>query len=229
LFAFARLPSYVDLWLPFLAVLAGLAWAGEASWGGRAAPRWAAVALALACGLVANGGWARARAASYATDSRVVAARTLAAEATARDTVLADLGALVPDSLEHVRWNAWGEPPRTIYDETRTWGHDPVWTDDWYGGHRRLLFVNARWTPAESLLALRPRFVVTTEEWESNRAAEAKTARGAAPYDAALASGARGYRRIAVLRAGEGGVTAGPEIAIYRREGADPAASNGHN
>ena len=219
LFVFARLPSYVDLLVPFLAILAGAAWVGTDGLVRR--PRWArlVVIAALAGGLLANAGWARAKAASAESDTRTAAGRWLAAHARPSDPLLADLGVFVPDSLANVRWNWWGNPPRTIYDETRTWGDDPVWPDDWYGGHRQLWFVNARWAPPESLLLAGPRFVATHQDWVRNRRAPGRSTWGATAYDEALADGRAGYALAARFRAGEGGATGGPEILVYERRG----------
>lgn len=218
LFVFARLPSYVDLLVPFLAVLAGAAWAGADGFLRR--PAWARVAVVVALfgGMLANAGWARARAAAVESDTRLAAGRWLAAHATADDPVLADLGVFVPDSISVVHWNWWGNPPRTIYDETRTWGDDPVWPDDWYGGHRRLLFVHARWSPPESLLLAGPRFVATHEDWVKNRMRPGRSTWGAARYDAALSDGSAGYALAARFAPGEG-AAGGPEIRIYERRG----------
>ena len=223
LFVFARLPSYVDLLVPFLAVLAGAAWSGEDGFLRRPALARLAVVAALAGGVTAHAGHARARTADVARDTRTAAATWLAAHARPADPVLADLGVYVPDSLANVRWNAWGNPPRVIYDETKTWGEDPVWPDDWYGGHRQVWFVNARWAPPESLLrATRPRFVATHEDWVRNRRAPGRSTYGAAAYDSALADGSAGYVEAARFVAGAGGNGAvGPAITIYERSGAE--------
>lgn len=222
LFVFARLPSYVDLWVPFLAVLAGLAWAGDEAWIPRRGAAWAAVLLALVGGLAANATYASGRVARLAGDTRLAAGRFLADHARASDPLLADLGVFVPDTLVGTRWNAWGNPPRRIYDETKTWGDDPVWPDDWYGGHRQVLFVNARWAPPESLLAAGPRFVATHEAWVAHRRAPGRSTYGAAGYDAGLADGSAGYAEVARFAAGTDGLVDGPEIRIYERRTVPP-------
>jgi len=218
LFVFARLPSYIDLLVPFLAVLAGAAWAGSEGFFARR-PTWArlVVAVALLGGVMANAGWARARAVSLDADTRTAAGRWLAEHARVEDRVVADLGVFVPDSLVHVRWNWWGNPPRPIYDETRTWGDDPVWPDDWYGGHRQLWFVHARWTAPESLLATGPRYVATHEEWVAKRRAPGRSTWGAAGYDRSLADGSAGYAEAARFSGDVTGPHRGPTILIYER------------
>jgi hypothetical protein len=123
----------------------------------------------------------------------------------------------VPDSLVHVRWNWWGTPPRMIYDETRTWGDDPVWPDDWYGGHRQLWFVHARWTPPESLLATGPRFVATHDEWVAKRRTPGRSTWGAPGYDDALADGSAGYAEAARFTGEDTGAGRSPTILIYER------------
>jgi 4-amino-4-deoxy-L-arabinose transferase-like glycosyltransferase len=217
LFVFARLPSYVDLWVPFLAVLAGAAWAGDERLVPRRGLATAVVLVALGGGLVANAGLAWARARGVERDTRTRAASWLAAHARATDTLVADFGVLVPDSLTHVRWNWWGSPPRLIYDETRTWGDDPIWPDDWYGGHRQVLFVNARWAPPESLLATRPRFVVTHEEWVAQRAHPEAGSRVTAEYDARLADGTAGYAEVARFTPRASDPLGGPDLRIFER------------
>jgi 4-amino-4-deoxy-L-arabinose transferase-like glycosyltransferase len=220
LFVFARLPSYVDLAVPFLAVLAGAAWAGDDGLLRRPALARAAVVVALAGGLLAHGGYARARAHAIATDTRTSAARWLAEHARVSDPLVADLGVFVPDSLTRVRWNWWGNPPRLIYDETRTWGDDPVWPDDWYSGHRQVWFVNARWAPPESLLAAGPRFVATHADWVAQRRSPGRSTFGAAAYDSLLADPASGYALAA--RFARGPAADGPEIRIYERRRETP-------
>jgi len=226
LFVFARLPSYVDLWIPFLAVLAGLAWAGDAGWIRPRGVRFALAALALVGGLWANGTYASGRMAQFKGDTRIAAARWFSAHASTTDSLLVDLGVFVPDSLRSVRRNGWGTPPRLIYDETLTWGHDPVWPDDWYGGHRQMLFVNARWAPPDSLLLARPRFVATDAEWVANRQHPGRSIYGSTAYDAALADASGRYVEVAHFTPHEDGLLAGPEIRIFERRPAPaPEAS----
>ncbi|MGH7725079.1 MAG: hypothetical protein ACREOU_06580, partial [Candidatus Eiseniibacteriota bacterium] len=217
LFVFARLPSYLDLWVPFLAILGGLAWAGREGFVRRPVPATALVVVALGAGLWANGGHARALRESLKHDTRVAAGQWLAAHATRSSSILADLGVFVPDSLTRVRWNAWGQPPRIIYDETVTWGDDPVWPDDWYGGHRQLLFRNARWSPADSLLALGPDLVLTSAEWVEARTVPSRSTALSPAYDRSLADGSAGYAEVARLAPGRDGNSAGPEIVVYAR------------
>ncbi len=225
LFVFARLPSYIDLWVPFLAVLAGLAWAGEERW---LAPKFAPVAmilLALVASLASNGAYASSRRAAIETSPRMAAGRWLAEHARSTDSVVADLGVFVPDSLVDVRWNWWGNPPRVFYDETVTWGDDPVWTDNWYGGHRRIVFVNARWAPPESLLATRPRFVATHADWVRNRRQPGRSTYGAVGYDAALADGSAGYVEAAAFGLPGAGADTAPEVRIFERRDTSVAGS----
>ncbi len=198
LFVLVRLPSYVDLWVPFLAVLAGTAWAGNDELLRRGALRAGVLVLALGAGIASNGAYAWGRAAlARWSDTRVEAGRWLDAHAAASDSVLADLSVFVPDRFEHVQWNWWGSPPRVVYDESRTWGWDPRWPE-WYGGHRRLVFENAKWTDPVTLLARRPRWVVTSGEWARIRAHPSRASESAAPdYDRSLSDGRAGY----VLRA----------------------------
>ena len=226
LFVFARLPSYVDLWIPFLAVLAGLAWAGDEGWIRPRGIRFAVAGLALVAGLSANGSYARDRQARFEGDTRIAAGRWLAEHADRGDSLLADLGVFVPDSLDQVRWNWWGNPPRLLYDETRTWGHDPIWTDNWYGGHRQLLFMNARWVAPESLLVARPRFVVTSADWVARRRAPGRSTWAATGYDHRLADGSAGYARVARFTPGDGVLVDGPEILVFARSGATAPESS---
>jgi 4-amino-4-deoxy-L-arabinose transferase-like glycosyltransferase len=194
MFVFVKLPSYVDLWSPLLAVLAGCAWAGERGLLRAARGRAIATLLAAIAGLVANGGSAAARS-RIATefDTRVAAAEWLDQAAADSDAVLSDLGAFVPDRIRAVSWNGWGGPPRVVYDETLTWGSDPQWPE-WDGGHRRVLFVNAKWRPALERLAERPRWVVVNDEWKEIRAHPAYASESAAPdFDRRLVGGAAGY------------------------------------
>jgi len=228
LFAFARLPSYVDLWVPPLAVLAGCAWAGNGGWLRSPGARAALLTAVVVVGAWAHGADTMARRIWFEGDTRQQAARWLEAHAAATDTVLADEGLYVPDRLRHVWWNWWGEPPRVVYDETKTWGNDPVWPS-WGGGHRRLTFENAKWAHPETLLTRRPRWVVTSSTWSAVRADEPAFA----DYDRHLAGGSRGYRERQRLsqspsdrngwRLVLGGPRApamfsGPEIRIYERE-----------
>jgi hypothetical protein len=156
--------------------------------------------------------------------------RWLEAHAADADTILADEGVLIPDRLDRVWWNWWGTPPRVIYDETRTWGTDPVWPS-WGGGHRRLIFENAKWSAPESSLARRPRWVATSQLWWEVRRESASA------FDRSLADGSAGYRERVRLRPDpnqlEGWslllrgphppvVFTGPEIRIYERQ---PAAT----
>ena len=220
LFVFARLPSYVDLLVPFLAVLAGAAWVGDDGFLRRPALAWVVLAIALFGGVMAGTRTVLARVAGPERDTRTAAARWLSAHARVEDPIVADLGIYVPDSLTQVRWNWWGNPPRAIYDETKTWGDDPVWPDDWYGGHRQVWFVNARWSPPESLLATRPRFVVTHGEWVEKRRRPTRSTYGASGYDASLADGSAGYTQAARFAAGK--ANEGPLILIYERRRAAP-------
>jgi 4-amino-4-deoxy-L-arabinose transferase-like glycosyltransferase len=194
MFVFVKLPSYVDLWSPPLAVLAGCAWAGERGLLRAARGRAIATLLAAIAGLVANGGSAAARS-RIATelDTRVAAAAWLDRAAADSDAVLSDLGAFIPDRLRTVSWNGWGGPPRVVYDETLTWGSDPQWPE-WDGGHRRVLFVNAKWRPALERLAEHPRWVVVNDDWKAVRAHPAYASETAAPeFDRRLADGVAGY------------------------------------
>jgi 4-amino-4-deoxy-L-arabinose transferase-like glycosyltransferase len=187
LFAFARLPSYVDLWVPPLAALAGCAWVGDQGMLRRPGARVALLTAAAIVGLWAHGADGLTRGLKVAGDSRQGAARWLETHAASADTVLADEGILVPDRLANVRWNWWGTPPRAIYDETLTWGRDPVWPT-WGGGHRRLIFENAKWSAPETLLARRPHWVVTSHLWSNARR------EGGSSFDQRLADGSAGYR-----------------------------------
>jgi len=235
LFVFVRLPSYLDLWVPFLAVLAGCAIAGSSgllrTTGGRAA----ALAVALLGGIAANGAHGAANAALARHDTRAAAGEWLASQAASTDSVLADLGVYVPDRFASVEWNWWGSPPRVVYDESLTWGRDPIWPE-WYGGHRRLVFENAKWVPATERLARRPRWVLTDERWESVRAHPAAASESAAPeFDRSLADGSAGYRlrarftasptpgnewrALAAARGTAPPLLAGPEIKIWERVG----------
>lgn len=192
-FVFVKLPSYMDLWVPFLAVLAGCAWVGEDGIARSRGARAAVMALAVLGGVYSNGAASAARAAAVARDTRTASAAWLRAHASPRDTILTDLGALVPDEFRAVLLNAWGSPPRVMVDETATWGTSRVWPS-WHGGHRRLVFENAKWTPAMELLARRPRWVVTSSEWAASRAKPGGASESAAPdYDASLADGRAGY------------------------------------
>ena len=230
LFAFARLPSYVDLWVPPLAALAGCAWLGDDGWLRRPGARVALLTAALVVGVWAHGADALNRGRKVAGDVRQEASRWLEAHAADGDTVLADEGVLLPDRLDRVWWNWWGTPPRVIYDETRTWGTDPVWPS-WGGGHRRLTFENAKWSAPESLLARRPRWVATSQAWSEMRR------EGPSMFDRRLADGSAGYRERVRLRPDpnqlEGWslllrgprppvVFTGPEIRIYERQPAAP-------
>lgn len=230
LFAFARLPSYVDLWVPPLAALAGCAWLGDDGWLRRPGARVALLTAAVIVGVWAHGADALIRGRKVAGDVRQEASRWLEGHAADGDTVLADEGVLVPDRLDHVWWNWWGTPPRVIYDETRTWGTDPVWPS-WGGGHRRLTFENAKWSAPESLLARRPRWVATSQAWSEVRR------EGPSAFDRSLADGSAGYRERVRLKPDanqlEGWslvlrgprppvVFTGPEIRIYERPPAAP-------
>lgn len=234
LFLFARLPSYVDLWVPFLAVLVGCAWAGEQGWV-RATWARAAVLVAMAAsGVVAHGADAVSVRRLAQRDTRLAAGRWLEERAAAGDTLLADQSVFVPDRFENVLWYWWGSPPRVLYDETLTWGHDPVWPD-WPGGHRQLVFVNAKWQPPESLLARRPRWVITSSLWVDRRARPFGPHELASPgFDRALADGSAGYVERArfapaplawagwsglraVARAPAGALLTGPDLLIYER------------
>jgi hypothetical protein len=228
LFVFARLPSYVDLWVPPLAVLAACAWVGEGGWLRRRGARVGVITAVLLVGIWAHGADTLETGIRLAADSRQVAARWLETHAAGGDTVLADEGILVPDSVRHVWWNRWGAPPRTLYDETRTWGTDPVWPS-WGGGHRRLVFENAKWAYPDTFLARRPRWAVTSDTWSDARALDPALA----SYDRRLAEGSALYRerlRLVPVRVTLSGwmlvlsgprapaVFAGPEVRIYERE-----------
>jgi hypothetical protein len=222
LFVFVRLPSYLDLAIPFLAVLAGCAWAeGESVWSSRAA-RAAALAIVLIGGIAANANYASARARlSNTADTRVTAGAWLEEHAAPDDSVLADLGIYVPDRLKHVSWNWWGSPPRVVYDENATWGWDPIWPA-WYGGHRRLLFENGKWSAPMRLLATRPRWVLASDEWAGIRAHPSGASETAAPdYDRGLADGSAGY----VVRARISPADA-PRTAWWRPT---PLVTHGHD
>jgi hypothetical protein len=194
LFVFVRLPSYLDLWVPFLAVLAGCGWVGERGLVRGARARWLAIAVLLAAGWFANGAYAAAASRlAREFDTRIAAGNWLDRAAADSDAVLADLGTFVPDRLARVEWNAWGGPPRIFYDETQTWGWDPVWPA-WVGGHRRLWFENAKWEPASRRLERRPRWVVVTDDWQAVRARAGHAGESAdAGYDRALEDGSAGY------------------------------------
>ncbi|HEV8481418.1 MAG TPA: phospholipid carrier-dependent glycosyltransferase, partial [Candidatus Eisenbacteria bacterium] len=237
LFAFARLPSYVDLWVPPLAVLAGCASAGQRGWLRGAGARAALLTAVILVGAWAHGADTMAKRIWFEGDTRQQAARWLETHAAATDTVLADEGLLVPDRLRHVWWNWWGEPPRVIYDETKTWGNDPVWPS-WGGGHRRLTFENAKWAHPDTLLERRPRWVMTSSTWSAVRADEAALA----GYDRHLAAGTAGYRerqRLSQSPSGHEGwrlvlggprapaMFSGPEIRIYEREESAAEDSSG--
>jgi len=114
-----------------------------------------------------------------------------------------------------------------VYDETKTWGTDPK-LPSWGGGHRRLLFENAKWAHPDTLLARRPRWVMTNDGWRTLRAAEPTLA----SYDQTLDHGTGGYRervRLFPNRTGLDGwalvlrgprapaLFAGPELRIYER------------
>lgn len=235
-FVFVRLPAYLDLWVPFLAVLAGCSWAGERGWIRSSHFRAMALTTVIIAGVITNGAYAAAKdRLSREFDTRIAAGAWLAASAADSDSVLADLGAYVPDPFRHVAWVNWGGPPRVIYDETRTWGWDPIWPN-WYGGHRRLWFDNAKWRPVSELLASRPRWIVVNDEWSAIRSHPNYASETAAPeYDLRLADGSAGYVRRArfepsrapesdwrVLRlakhARDGGPWyAGPALTIYER------------
>jgi hypothetical protein len=227
LFVFVQLPSYLDLWAPGLTVLAGGAWSGTGGWLPSPRLRWACAAVALVAGVVWSGGYAVGRVTAARADPHVVAGHALESMASPRDTVLADLGAFVPETFHVVRWNSWGSPPRIVYDESATWGTDPAWPD-WIGGHRRLVFENAKWQPASTLLAARPNWVVTTDEWQRVRAQPSSPSESADPdFDRSLADGRAGYRLRLVVgpsgptsTAGDLGVlpaNAGPVIRIFQR------------
>jgi 4-amino-4-deoxy-L-arabinose transferase-like glycosyltransferase len=191
---FVRLPSYLDLAIPFLAILGGCAWpSGPPVLGSRAA-RTIALAVVLVGGALANANYASARARlSEHADTRMTAGAWLDQHAAPGDSVIADLGIYVPDRLKHTSWNWWGGPPRTIYDENATWGWDPVWPA-WYGGHRRLVFENAKWTAPMALLERRPRWVLASDEWAGIRAHPSGASETAAPeYDRSLSDGSAGY------------------------------------
>ena len=233
LFAFARLPSYVDLWVPPLAVLAGCAFVGERGWLRSAGARVAILTATLLVGFWAHGADTLVRRVVFDGDTRQEGARWLETHAAESDTVLADEEVLVPDRVRHVWWNWWGEPPRVVYDETRTWGTDPR-LPSWGGGHRRLLFENAKWAHPDTLLARRPRWVMTNDAWRTLRAAEPTLA----SFDRRLDDGSAGYRerlRLLPTRTGLDGwallvrgprapaLFAGPELRIYER--ADTASA----
>jgi hypothetical protein len=228
LFAFARLPSYVDLWVPPLAVLAASAWVGEQGGLRRSGARVAVLTAVLLMGVWAHGADSLARGIFVEGDGRQGAARWMEAHAADEDTVLADEAVLVPDRLRHVWWNWWGEPARAVYDETKTWGTDPVWPS-WGGGHRRLVFENAKWAQPDTLLARRPRWVMTSNLWRDERASDSSLA----GFDRRLDSGEAGYReraRLTPIRtplSGWGLLLRGPrapalfgglEVRIYERE-----------
>jgi 4-amino-4-deoxy-L-arabinose transferase-like glycosyltransferase len=234
-FVFVKLPSYIDLWVPFLAVIAGCAWCGARGLLRSRTLRFGALAIALIAEAVSNGLYPVARAAAQErADSRLAAGRWIEAHAAPGDSLLADLSIYVPDRYEHVSWNWWGSPPRTVYDENRTWGWDPIWPG-WYGGHRRLTFENGKWRDALVLLADRPRWVITSDEWAAIRANPTGAGEVAAPdYDRSLADGRAGYvlrarfdprprpaSDWAVLRtarsAGTDSLLMGPRIKIYER------------
>lgn len=213
LFVFARLPSYIDLLVPVLAILAGCAWLGPNGFLRRRGLAAALVVLAMIAGLATHGldGLEQVRALPY--DSRVAAGAWLDKQASNGDVVVADQGAYVPDRIKNVHWNAWGGPDRMVYDETRTWGQDRAWPE-WYGGHRQLLFRNAKWAAPESALVdLKPRWVITTSEWAKNRLTPPSANDWVSPgYDRALADGSAGYIERARISA-----TSGPLVLIYER------------
>lgn len=218
LFAFARLPSYVDLWVAPLAVLAGCAWLGPDGFLRRGGPAAALIALVLVSGSLTNARPEMGRAGELPRDSRLLAGAWLDRHAEAEDRVIADQGAYIPDRIGSVHWNAWGGPDRVVYDETRTWGSDERWPD-WYGGHRQLLFRNARWAAPESaLVEIAPRWVVTTSEWAHNRISPPSHNDWISTrYDGALADGSAGF----VERARFAG-SPGPVILVYERVQATP-------
>jgi 4-amino-4-deoxy-L-arabinose transferase-like glycosyltransferase len=213
LFAFARLPSYIDLLVPVLAILAGCAWLGPDGLLRRRGFAPALVVLAVIAGLATHGldGLEQARAMPY--DSRVAAGAWLNKQAADGDVVVADQGAYVPDRIKNVHWNAWGGPDRMVYDETRTWGQDRAWPE-WYGGHRQLVFRNAKWAAPESALVdLKPRWVITTSDWAKNRLTPPSANDWVSPrYDRALADGSAGYTERARISS-----TSGPLVLIYER------------
>ncbi len=215
LFVFARLPSYVDLLVAPLAALAGCAWAGRDGLLKAPALRALAVAVVLAAGFVANGRTAAARAEALPGDARLRAGAWLDARAASGDRVLADQGVYVPDRVRDVHWNAWGGPDRIVYDETKTWGADDAWPA-WYGGHRQLVFRNAKWAAPESaLVALAPRWVITSSEWVHNRLVPPSANDWVSTtYDRGLADGSAGY--VERARFATGGA---PTIVIYERTG----------
>jgi 4-amino-4-deoxy-L-arabinose transferase-like glycosyltransferase len=239
LFAFVRLPGYVDLWVPFLAVLAGCAWVGPRGLLRSPALRAVALVAVTIAMLIANGPYALAQARlEREFHTGVAAGEWLERAASGADTVLADPGAVVPDRLTSVQWNGWGGPPRVVYDETSTWGQDPAWPA-WSGGHRQLWFVNAKWRAASDLLAERPRWVVVTSEWSAARARPSYASETADPeFDRSLVDGRAGYAlrarfepsalpsnpwRVLSLEKrarGSGPYYVGPGIAIYERVGA---------
>ena len=236
MFVFVRLPGYLDLWAPFLAVLAGCAWLGERGLLRSNGARIAALAVAMAAGLITNGAFAAAKdRLAREFDTRSAAGAWLAASSADSESVLADLGAYVPDSLRHVAWISWGGPPRVIYDETRTWGWDPVWPE-WYGGHRRLWFENAKWHLPSEMLASRPRWVIVNDEWKAVRAHPSYASETADPeFDRRLADGSAGYVKRARFEPAEapggdwrvlglekrtrdsGPWYSGPSLTIYQR------------
>ena len=191
---FVRLAGYVDLWVPFIAVLTGCAIVG--SRGLIRKPAWAAVVIAAAfvSGAISHGADALAEARSAAHfDTRTAAGNWLAAHASDSDQVLADQGAYIPDRLSAVNWNSWGSPPRVVYDESATWGTDPAWPD-WPGGHRRLIFENIKWQKASHWLAARPRWVVVSEDWRQVRThPQIASEFGDPDYDRGLEDGSAGY------------------------------------
>jgi len=197
-FAFVRLASYVDLWVPFVAVLVACAWAGEEGLIRSSGLRWALAGALLVAGIASHGADALARSIAVARfDTRVASGSWLERFAADSDAVVADLGAYVPDRLRRVEWIDWGSPPRIVYDESVTWGSDPIWPE-WNGGHRRLVFENVKWRPALELLATRPRWILTLDEWRAIRShPEIQSETPAPDYDRSLADGSTGY----VLRA----------------------------
>ncbi|MGH7741792.1 MAG: phospholipid carrier-dependent glycosyltransferase [Candidatus Eiseniibacteriota bacterium] len=194
MFVFVRLAGYVDLWVPFVAILTGCAWVGER--GLLAGRGWAWLLTIVACfsGFATRGPEALAVARGAARfDSRTASGNWLNAHAEDSDRVLADLGLFVPDRIHGVDWNSWGSPPRVVYDESATWGADPIWPD-WTGGHRRLIFENVKWQRPSFLLATRPRWVVTSSDWSEVRAHPGIASESADPdFDRALETGSAGY------------------------------------
>lgn len=242
LFAFVRLPGYLDLWVPFLAVLAACACVGRHGLVRTPALRGVAIGALAVAMLIVNGPYALAQSRlERELHTSVASGEWLERSASAGDSVLADLGAFVPDRISKVEWNGWGGPPRVVYDETVTWGQDPIWPA-WFGGHRQLLFVNAKWRAASERLADRPHWVVVTNEWSAARERPSYAAETADPeFDRSLADGSAGY----VLRArfepeppptnpwrilsiekrtrDSGPYFAGPTISIYERKAARAA------